>query len=53
MTCTVCNQQFETSESIGYGCRLCQLCWEEESARAWWESVTQIDELELSDESSI
>lgn len=41
MTCTGCDEQFESSESIGYDCRLCQICWEEESARAWWEMFTE------------
>ena len=43
MTCTQCGEHFESAESIGCGCRLCQMCWEEESARAWWEMFLPAD----------
>lgn len=43
---TVFAASLESCESIGYGCRLCQSCWEEESARAWWELFETDEEYE-------
>jgi len=41
--CTNCGREFDPRESLmGEECQ-CQLCWEAECDRSWWEYMGQLD----------
>ncbi len=43
-TCVDCKQEFDPRESLMGDEGQCQLCWEAQCDRSWWECMRRLDE---------